>query len=488
MASVAPDVAQHEAGLPAPPNHVIVLFGATGDLAQRKLWPGLYHLEVSGLMPPEFAVIATARGNYSDDELRALARKAVEESRRVPIDEEAWSRFARRLSYTITDTDGPRHLDRAVEAAEEQAGSRLRRLHYLSVPTAAMGGIVREIGRAGLAPDSRVILEKPFGTDLASARELNALLHEVFEERQIFRIDHFLGKEAVQNILALRFANGMWEPVWNREHIEHVQIDVPETLGLTTRTAFYEATGAYRDMVVTHLFQVLGFVAMEPPTALRPRELVAEKNKVFEAMRALTPHDLVRAQYDGYREEPGVRPGSDTETLVAARVFVDNWRWAGVPFFLRTGKRMADGRRVVTIAFRDAPTRMFPTDSGVEESDPNHLTFDLGDPGCVSLGFQAKTPGPGMEVEHAHLSYSFASARNAGQSLEAYERLIHDAMVGDHTLFTTAEGVERLWEISDGVLTDPPPLRAYAPGSWGPPEVDELIDPDRWYLGARGHP
>ena len=290
----------------------------------------------------------------------------------------------------------------------------------------------------------------------------------------------------MQNILALRFANGMWEPVWNRDHIEHVQIDVPETLGLTTRTAFYEATGAYRDMVVTHLFQLLGFVAMEPPTALGARELVAEKTKVFQAMRELTSDDLVRGQYSGYRDEPGVAPGSETETLAAARVWIDNWRWAGVPFYLRTGKRMAEGRRLVTIAFRDPPTRMFPEDSGVEEQDPNHLTFDLGDPGVLSLGFQAKTPGRGMSVEHAHLTYSFASAQKHEQSLQAYERLIHDAMVGDHTLFTTAHGVERLWEVSDRVLSQPPRLRRYQPGSWGPAEVDELIAPHTWHLG-RGH-
>ncbi len=488
MAATAPDIERPEGrDLAVPPDHVIILFGATGDLAQRKLWPGLYHLEAAGLMPSEFGIIATARGNYSDDELRALVRKTVEGSGRAPLDEDAWARFARRLSYTITDTSGPRHLDAAVEAAEQRAGGRLRRLHYLSVPPAAMGPIVREIGRAGLAPHSRVVLEKPFGTDLASARELNALLHEVFEEQQVFRIDHFLGKEAVQNILALRFANGMWEPVWNREHIEHVEIDVPETLGLTTRTAFYEATGAYRDMVVTHLFQLLGFVAMEPPTALRARELVAEKTKVFHAMRPLSRDDLVRAQYSGYRDEPGVAPGSETETLAAARVWIDNWRWAGVPFYLRTGKRMAEGRRLVTIAFRDAPTRMFPSGSGVEEQDPNHLSFDLGDPGILSLGFQAKTPGPGMEVEHADLTYSFASARRQDRSLEAYERLIHDAMVGDHTLFTTADGVERLWELSDGVLSNPPPLHRYAPGSWGPPEVDELIAPHEWHLGGRRH-
>jgi glucose-6-phosphate 1-dehydrogenase len=469
-----------------PPNHVIILYGATGDLARRKLWPGLYHLMLTGLMPAEFAVLGSAHGQYTDDDLRELARKAVVDSDRVPLDEESWHRFAERLFYVVSDTRGPRHLDVAVEAAEQRAGGRLRRLHYLAVPPGSMGAVVREIGRAGLAPDARVILEKPFGTDLASARELNALLHEVFEEDQVFRIDHFLGREAVQNILALRFANGMWEPVWNRQHIEHVQIDVPETLGLTMRTAFYEATGAYRDMVVTHLFQVLGFVAMEPPTALGPRELVAEKNKVFEAIPPLGPDDVVRAQYTGYRDEPGVAPDSEVETLAAARVWVENWRWAGVPFYLRTGKRMARGRRLVTIAFRDPPTRMFPSGSGVEECDPNYLAFDLGDPGSISLGFQAKTPGPGMSVEDAELSYSFASAPGQSRSLEAYERLIHDAMMGDHTLFSTAQGIERLWEISDPVLANPPPLHAYAPGTWGPAEIDVLIAPHRWHLSDGG--
>ena len=473
-------------GLAIPPDHVIVLFGATGDLARRKLWPSLYHLAVAGLMPSEFAIVGAGRAEHSDDDLRALARTAVQEFGRAPLEEEAWARFARRLSYTAIDTDGGHRLRAALDAAEQRAGTSLRRLHYLSVPPAAMGPIVRELSRAGLAADARVVLEKPFGTDLASARALNALLREVFDEDQVFRIDHFLGKEAVQNILALRFANGMWESVWHREHIEHVQIDVPETLGLTTHTAFYEATGAYRDMVVTHLFQVLGFVAMEPPTALRPRELAAEKTKVFEALRPLVPGDVVRAQYAGYRDEPGVRPGSQTETLVAARVWVDNWRWAGVPFYLRTGKRMAAGKRFVTIAFRDAPTRMFPSGSGAQEAGSSHLNFDLGEHGSISLGFLTKSPGSRMDVEPAHLTYSFASAPNHAQALEAYERLIHDALIGDHTLFTSAEGIERLWEVSEPLLADPPPLRSYAPGSWGPPEVDALIAPHRWHLNAAG--
>jgi glucose-6-phosphate 1-dehydrogenase len=303
----------------------------------------------------------------------------------------------------------------------------------------------------------------------------------------VLRIDHFLGKEAVQNILALRFANGMWEPLWNREHIEHVQIDVSETLGVTDRTAFYEATGAYRDMVVTHLFQVLGFVAMEPPAALRARELVAEKTKVFEALRPLSPGDVVRGQYAGYRDEPGVPADSATETLVAARAWVDNARWDGVPFYLRTGKRMAASERVVTVAFRDAPTqRLFAGDRGAGATDSSHLNLDLGDHGSISLGFLAKTPGPTMEVEAARLTYSFAAAPDHIRALEAYERLVHDAMLGDRTLFSSAEGVERLWEVSAPLLADPPPVRSYPPGSWGPPEAGELIAAGGWHLEEDG--
>jgi glucose-6-phosphate 1-dehydrogenase len=473
-------------GLAIPPDHAIVMFGATGDLARRKLWPALYHLAVAGLMPAEFAIVGSGRAEHSDDDLRSLARKAVEEFGRVPVAEGTWSRFARRLSYTALDVDDGHRLEAAVVAAEERAGTSLRRLYYLAVPPEAMSPIVRQLGNAAPAANAGVVLEKPFGTDLASARELNSLLSEVFDEDQVFRIDHFLGKEAVQNILALRFANGIWESVWHRDHVEHVQIDVPEMLGLTTRAAFYEATGAYRDMVVTHLFQILGFVAMEPPTALGARELAAERRKVFAALRPLEPDDVLRGQYVGYRAEPGVEEDSETETFVAARAWIDNPRWEGVPFYLRTGKRMAAGKRVVTIAFRNAHTRIFGSGFEAQGARSSHLNLDLGEHGSISLGFLAKTPGPTMDVEPARLTYSFASAPDHLQALEAYERLIHDVMIGDHTLFTSAEGIERLWEVSAPVLAAPPPLRAYAPGSWGPPEVDELVAPARWHLNEAG--
>jgi glucose-6-phosphate 1-dehydrogenase len=325
-------------------------------------------------------------------------------------------------------------------------------------------------------------MEKPFGTDLGTAHELNEMVHEVFREDQVFRIDHFLGKEAALNMLALRFANGFLEPLWNREHIDHVQIDVPETLSIGTRGSFYEATGAFRDMIVTHLLQILAVVAMEPPPSLEPRPLVEEKTKVFRSMLPIDQGDVVFGQYEGYRDEPGVARDSKVETFVAARVSVDNWRWAGVPFFLRTGKCMAEAGRVVSIAFREPPKSMFPAAAGVGGAGPDHLTFDLADTPRLSLSFYGKRPGPGMHLEKASMQFSIGETGGHKDVLEAYERLIHDAMIGDRTLFTTADGVERLWEISDPLLKHPPPLRPYARGSWGPTEIGALIAPRRWRL------
>ena len=369
-----------------------------------------------------------------------------------------------------------------MQHAEEELGGDTRRLHYLSVPPNAALAAVQTLADAGLVDRSRIIMEKPFGTDLASARRLNAALHETFDESQIFRIDHFLGKEAAQNILAFRFANGLFEPIWNRNHIDHVQIDVPETLSLEQRIGFYEQTGAYRDMVVTHLFQVLAFMAMEPPTALAPQAISEEKNKVFRSMEPVRPTDVVRGQYHGYRDEPGVSPFSDTETFIALRCRIDNWRWAGVPFFLRTGKRMAEGARIISIAFREPPKSMFPTNSGVGAQGPDHLTFDLADASKLSLSFYGKRPGPGMKLDKLSLQFALHETGKAHDVLEAYERLIHDAMSGDHTLFTTAEGIERLWELSMPLLENPPPVRSYPPGSWGPNAIHGLVAPHAWRL------
>ena len=447
--------------------HVIVLFGATGDLSRRKLLPGMLHLFQAGLLP-ECRIVGTSLDDFDDDSFRVFARQACDE-------------FSNDLRFVRSDS-GAEGLRATVHAAEEELGGEPRRLHYLSVPPNAARAVVRTLGEAGLVDRARIIMEKPFGTDLMSARILNAALHETFAEDQIYRIDHFLGKEAAQNILAFRFANGLFEPIWNRDHIDHVQIDVPETLGLDQRVGFYEATGAYRDMVVTHLFQVLAFMAMEPPTALEPRAISEEKNKVFRSMRPIEPNQVVRGQYLGYRNEHGVAPESETETFIALKCEIDNWRWAGVPFFLRTGKRMAEGARIISIAFREPPKSMFPAGSGVGAHGPDHLTFDLADSSKLSLSFYGKRPGPGMKLDKLSLQFALHETGREADVLEAYERLIHDAMSGDHTLFTTAEGIERLWELSTPLLQSPPPVRSYSPGSWGPNAIHQLVAPHAWRL------
>jgi glucose-6-phosphate 1-dehydrogenase len=320
--------------MPTPKDQVIVLFGATGDLAKRKLLPGMFHLAQGGLMPERFRIVGAARKGIGDDEFQALAREAIDGSGRDSAEDGALDDFVGALRFAGVG-DGFEPLAEAIDQAKQELGDDAELLFYLSLPPQAAEGTVEEIGAHGLGEGARVITEKPFGTGLASARKLNAKLHSVFAEHCIFRIDHYLGREAVQNLLALRFANGMFEPVWNRNHIDHVQIDVPETLSIEMRGSFYEGTGAFRDMIVTHLFQVLGFVAMEPPVSLEPKALGVEREKVFESMPPLRPEDVVRGQYEGYREEEGVAEDSDTETFVAVKAFVDNWRWEGVPFYLR---------------------------------------------------------------------------------------------------------------------------------------------------------
>ncbi len=460
--------------------HVIVLFGATGDLAARKLLPGLLHLAMTGMMP-EYRIVGSSTSTLTDEEFRHLARHACDQYSTDKISLLSWANFERRLTFCSTSA-GPEALAEAVAKAENEIGGEPRRLHYLSVPPAADRSVIQLVSDAKLVERSRVVMEKPFGTDLASAVALNDMLHQVFDEEQIFRIDHFLGKEGVQNILAFRFANGLFEPIWNRDHIDHVQIDVPETLGVDDRVAFYEATGAFKDMVVTHLFQILGFMAMEPPTALAAGPINEEKNKVFRSMRLLDVAEVVRGQYEGYRDIPGVAADSDTETFVALKVEIDNWRWAGVPFFLRTGKKLGGGERIISIAFREPPKSMFPDDSGVGTQGPDHLTFDLADSSKLSLSFYGKKPGPGMNLEKLSLQFALHETGQDADVLEAYERLIHDAMIGDHTLFNTAEGIERLWEVSTPLLENPPAVEAYSQGSWGPPAINELIAPRTWRL------
>jgi glucose-6-phosphate 1-dehydrogenase len=461
-----------------PDPHVIVLFGALGDLARRKLLPGLFHLEDAGLMPDDYRILGTSRHGGSAEEFRDFARNSIGDEAAG----DGWQRFAERLAFSAFSVDEPGPLVDAVSAAERQIGGESGRLHYLSIPPTAFGATVTALGESGLADRARVVLEKPFGMDLATAHALNQLVHGFVPEDRVFRIDHFLGREAVQNLIALRFANGMFEPIWNRDHIDHVQIDVPETLGVDDRAGFYEGTGAYRDMAVTHLFHVLGFVAMEPPTTLDARSIAEETGKVFRSVHRIDPDCVIRGQYAGYRDGTGVAADSPTETFIALRAGIENWRWAGVPFFLRTGKRLAEQRRLLTIAFREPPRGMFrAVRAFVEDYGPDHISFDLGNPGGIITSFLAKVPGPQMRLGQARMEFSYEGSFGT-EGLEPYERLMYDAMLGDRTLFTTADGIENLWAASSDLLSDPPPLHRYSPGSYGPQKMHELIAPRRWWL------
>lgn len=469
-----------------PEDHVIVLFGATGDLARRKLLPGLFHLARAGLLPERYRIVgsATPRSALSDDAFRKHARDAVATFGLTEPTGPVWQNFETALSFGAADPKDPGPLVAAVRAAEESLGGHPRRLFHLAVPPVAFEGLVAMLGQTGLAEGGKVIVEKPFGTDLASARELNDKIHAVFDESQVFRIDHFLGKESVDNILALRFANGLFEPIWNRDHLSHVQIDVPETLGLEGRARFYEPTGAFRDMIVTHLIQVLGVVAMDPPVALEPEALRDEKSKVFRALRHIDPARVIRGQYQGYRDEPGVAPDSQTETFAALRLEVDDWRWVGVPFYLRSGKNLAQGRQVISLGLREPPVRMFRADlGGFELSKVNQIVIDFVEPGWISASFLAKQPGPAMRLMPAEMTFRYRDSFCQSHGLEGYERLLLDAMLGDQSLFTRADGIERVWEISAPLLENPPAVQPYAVGSWGPePAATELIAPYQWYL------
>ncbi|WP_293787982.1 glucose-6-phosphate dehydrogenase [uncultured Aeromicrobium sp.] len=458
--------------------HVFVLFGATGDLARRKLFPGLSTLAGAGWLPPDYRIVGTGR-HEPENGIEQIVRDSLAEFG-DEIDEATVNEMLARTSFVVSDADHGDQLAEAVEGARAELGDEAKTLIYLSVPPTAMHGLIEMLGRTGIAEDARLIVEKPFGSDVESSRGLDAVLKTVVTEDQIFRIDHFLGKEAVQNILALRFANGLLEPAWNRHHIASVQIDIPEQLEMEGRGSFYESVGCLRDMVVTHLCQLLGFMAMEPPVHLNSRSLRNEKAKVFEALRPLDPARVVYGQYAGYREEDGVDEDSSTETFVALEAFVDNERWAGVPFYLRTGKAMAESRRTITLTFHTPPGRRF----GDQIDAPDKLVLELTDTPRIGFTIWAKRPGPELALSRTSATIEVPGDDTQADPLEAYERLLLDAMHGDQTLFTRADEVDRLWQIATPVLEDPPPPERYEKGSWGPKAALELPRPSAWHLGS----
>ena len=469
--------------LEAPAPQAIVIFGASGDLAQRKILPALYNLALEGSLPERHTIIGFSRSDLGDEGFRASARAAVEEHSRTPLDEDTWKAFQGSLSYVRGSVDDPAAFRRLAEKldAADRGGCQGGRLYYLAVPPQAFAPIVAGLGQIGAnTPRSRIVIEKPFGHDLASARELTDRIHGVFDESRVFRIDHYLGKETVQNIVILRFGNAIFERLWNRDVIDHIQLTVAEELGVEGRAGYYEQAGAMRDLLQNHMLQVLAFLTMEPPRSLEPEAFRDEKVKVLRTIRPIDPADVVRGQYDGYRDEEGVATDSQTETFVAARLFVDNWRWEGVPIYLRHGKKLPRRRTEIDVQFRGAPDYLFD-DLGMGPLPADHLTIRVQPDEGIALAFQAKVPGPGYERQTVRMDFDYEDSFKH-EPAEAYERLIHDAMEGDHTLFTREDGVERSWEIVTPALEHPSPLQPYAPGTWGPVAADELIAPRHWHL------
>jgi len=467
--------------LERPDPQAIVILGASGALSRRSLLPALYHLFTEQLLPESFAIVGFARTEMSDEAFAKLAREAVERSG-GKADDGSWKEFAAALSYvsgSFEDPDCFARLRERLDSVGAARGTGSHRFFYSATPPDTYLQIVERIAAQDLGRDARIVIEKPFGTDLESARRLNRELHRVFDESRVFRIDHYLGKETVQNILVLRFANELFEPLWNRKYVDNVQLTVAEEIGIEGRGRFYERTGALRDMVHTHLFQVLSFLAMEPPSALEPEALRDEKVKVLEAMRVCGPEDVVRGQYAGYRDEPDVAPDSDVETFAALRLQIDNWRWAGVPFFLRTGKRLPRKVSEATVVFQPAPLRLF--DHGDARGvGANRLSIRIQPDEGISLSFHVQRPGIGIALDHAELDFDYGESFAGMPLADAYEHLLFEAMRGDQTLFTRQDGVERAWEILTPVFEELPPIRGYEPGTWGPPEADALIAPRRW--------
>ena len=476
------------------PPFTIVIFGVTGDLAHRKIVPALYTLAVDGRLPEHFNIVGFARRDWDDDRLRSEMRQSVEQFARVKVDEAAWQKFASNLHYLRSEfdqDDGYPRLGQLLDGLGDQAGAN--RLFYLATPPEAYRVIVRHLGEAGLNHNpngwTRIIIEKPFGEDLASAIDLNAEVHRVFGEEQIYRIDHYLGKETVQNLIVFRFANAIFEPIWTRNYIDHVQITVAETVGVESRAGYYDTAGVGRDMFQNHLLQLLTFMAMEPPYAFDARALRDEKVKVLQALRPIELTDTLPAQYIGYRNEKGVAPRSKTPTYAAIKMFIDNWRWQGVPFFLRSGKQLADKTTEISIMFKSPPHSLFPLEAG-EQLTPNALTLCIQPDEGMHLRFEAKVPGAGMQRQTVDMEMHYAADFNGAPLPEAYERLLIDALQGDAALFTRADEIELAWQAIDPVVKawedGSVPLYFYEPGSWGPYEATKFLADGRRWRGSCG--
>jgi glucose-6-phosphate 1-dehydrogenase len=458
---------------------VFVLFGATGDLAKRMVLPAFYRLATEGLLPQQWRLVGNGRGDVAHEDFRAHFHDALIEFDSAP-DPKEWDSFAKHLFFAGGgfNTDDPGSLLDVLGKARGALGGDPQLIHYLAVPPVAFTELTKALGQHGLAKDARVVYEKPFGTSQDSFRELDQVVHSVLDEQQAYRIDHFLGKEATQDLHMLRFANGTFASAWDRGHIESVQIDVPETLGISDRAEFYDATGAVLDMLVTHLFQVAAEVAMEPPASLEALDLQAAREEVISCFRPLDTAEVVLGQFDGYRDVPGIDPHSDRDTFVAARLWIDNDRWRGVPFYLRTGKQLAVSAQRVSLILRDPEGPL----AGQLPQAANVLCFSLAGDGEIDLSLVTKKPGPGLDLDVAHATIPLAGLAGA-DPLPPYVRLIHDVLVGDRSLFTRPDGLAAVWEVAGPLLARPPQIQSYAPGTWGPAKAGELIAPGHWILG-----
>jgi glucose-6-phosphate 1-dehydrogenase len=464
---------------PAARPTVFVLFGATGDLAKRLVLPAFYQLAGQGLLPPQWRLVGNGRGDLTDENFRAHVHDALTEFGPKPEGQD-WDSFAQHVFFAGGgfSSDSPGSLPDVLSQARTSLGGSPQLVYYLAVPPVAFGGLTQALGQYGLARGARVVYEKPFGTSPDSFRELDRIVHSVLDEQQVYRIDHFLGKEACQDLHVLRFANCSSAAYWDREHIESVQIDVPETLGISDRAQFYDATGAILDMLVTHLFQVAAEVAMEPPASLDAPDLQAARGQVISCFRPLDPREVVLGQFDGYRDVPGVDPHSSRDTFVAARLWIDNPRWQDVPFYLRTGKRLAESKQRVSLILREPPGPL----AGQLPRRGNVLSLSLAGDGEIDLFLVAKKPGPALDLDVARASIPLASLHGA-DPLPPYVRLIHDVLLGDRSLFTRPDGLAAVWQVAEPLLTSPPAVRGYAPGSWGPAQAGQLIAPGQWLLG-----